>query len=210
MHRFNFLYKADLTPFYQNRQCNEYGRLSLLGITFIFASRDSGVAGNGKLCLFPNGTQSEDAPLLNRSSFLLGPRVGATQASPGSAAFNPESTAPLTGGEFSNIFALPEYQQKAVGECYKYHEPPYGVDRYNISPRARGIPDFSVNEICTVVTEGRTIAVAGTSAESPVIGAIITLNDARLAAGKLPVGFINPAKYTFRRLSGCLPRHCER
>jgi tripeptidyl-peptidase-1 len=66
--------------------------------------------------------------------------VGATQVSPGSAAFNPESTAPLTGGEFSNIFALPEYQQKAVGECYKYHEPPYGVDRYNISPRARGIP----------------------------------------------------------------------
>jgi tripeptidyl-peptidase-1 len=41
---------------------------------------------------------------------------------------------------------------------------------------------------CTIVTEGHTIAVAGTSAEPPIIGAIITLvNDARLAAGKLPV-----------------------
>ncbi|KAJ7353596.1 hypothetical protein DFH08DRAFT_857241 [Mycena albidolilacea] len=99
MHRCNFLYKADLTPFYQNRQCNEYGKLSLLGITFIFASRDSGVAGNGKLCLFPNGTQSEDAPLLNplflaNCPFLTS--VGATQVSPGSAVFNPESTAQRT------------------------------------------------------------------------------------------------------------------
>jgi tripeptidyl-peptidase-1 len=50
---------------------------------------------------------------------------------------------------------------------------------------------------CTVVAEGRTIAVAGTSAAPPVIGAIITLiNDARLAAGKSLVGFINPATYS--------------
>jgi tripeptidyl-peptidase-1 len=63
--------------------------------------------------------------------------VGVTQVNPGSTVFNPESTAPLTGGGFSNTFALSEYQEKAVGECYKYHEPPYGVDRYNI-PRERG------------------------------------------------------------------------
>jgi tripeptidyl-peptidase-1 len=68
-----FFNKADLTPFYQIRQCNEYGKLGLMGITFIFASGDTGVAGNGELCLFPNGTQSEDAPLFNRSSFLLTP-----------------------------------------------------------------------------------------------------------------------------------------
>jgi hypothetical protein len=36
--------------------------------------------------------------------------------------------------------------------------------------------------------------VFGTSASSPVVGALITLvNDARIAAGKKPVGFINPA-----------------
>lgn len=41
------------------------------------------------------------------------------------------------------------------------------------------------------------MAVAGTSAEPPVICAITTLvNDTRLAAGKLPVGFINPAIYS--------------
>jgi hypothetical protein len=37
--------------------------------------------------------------------------------------------------------------------------------------------------------------VFGTSASSPVVGAMITnINDARLAIGKKPLGFINPCK----------------
>ena len=37
----------------------------------------------------------------------------------------------------------------------------------------------------------------GTSASSPVVGSMITLiNDARLAAGKGPVGFLNPSVYS--------------
>ncbi|KAJ7260957.1 peptidase S8/S53 domain-containing protein [Mycena haematopus] len=193
--------EADLTPFYEIRQCNEYGKLGLMGVTFLFASGDSGVAGNGDLCVFPNGTQSVDAPLFNpmfpaNCPFVTG--VGATQINPGSTVSDPESAASLTGGGFSNIFALPEYQKKAVGEFYEFHRPPYGAERYDNSQRARGIPDFSVNGVnCTVVAEGLTIAVAGTSAAPPVIGAMITLiNDARLAAGKSPVGFINPAIYS--------------
>ncbi|KAJ6476257.1 subtilisin-like protein [Mycena sanguinolenta] len=193
--------EADLTPFYEIRQCNEYGKLGLMGITFLFASGDSGVAGNNDLCVFPNGTQSVDAPLFNPmfpANCLFVTGVGATQVNPGSTVFDPESAASLTGGGFSNIFALPEYQRSAVEEYYKFHKPPYGADQYNNSQRARGIPDFSVNGVnCTVVAEGLTIAVAGTSAAPPVIGAMITLiNDARLAVGKSPVGFINPAIYS--------------
>ncbi|KAJ6542704.1 peptidase S8/S53 domain-containing protein [Mycena capillaripes] len=193
--------EADLTPFYEVRQCNEYGKLGLMGITFVFASGDSGVAGNGELCVFPNGTQSEDAPLFNplfpaNCPFVTG--VGATQINPGSTVLDPESAASLTGGGFSNIFALPDYQKKAVAEFYEFHNPPYGADTYNNSQKARGIPDFSVNGVnVTVFAEGRLLPVAGTSAAPPVIGAMITLiNDARLAAGKSPVGFINPAIYS--------------
>jgi tripeptidyl-peptidase-1 len=53
---------------------------------------------------------------------------------------------------------------------------------------------FSVTSInVTDFANGRIIAVAGTSAAPPAIGAIITLiNDARLVVGKSPVGFINP------------------
>jgi hypothetical protein len=40
---------------------------------------------------------------------------------------------------------------------------------------------------------GKFILVYGTSASTPVVGAILTLvNDARLAEGKKPIGFINP------------------
>ena len=39
--------------------------------------------------------------------------------------------------------------------------------------------------------------VYGTSASAPVVGAMLSMvNDARLSAGKAPVGFINPAIYS--------------
>ncbi|KAJ6542703.1 subtilisin-like protein [Mycena capillaripes] len=193
--------EAEYTPFYQRRQCNEYGKLGLMGITFLFSSGDSAVAGNGKLCVFPNGTQSVDAPRFNPQFPANCPFVtalGATQINPGSTVRDRESAASLTGGGFSNIFGLPNYQKKAVEKFYKLHKPPYGSDRYNNSQRARGIPDFSVNGVnVTLYAEGSFTTAAGTSAAPPVVGAMLTLiNDARLAAGKSPVGFINPAIYS--------------
>ncbi|KAJ7657918.1 peptidase S8/S53 domain-containing protein [Mycena polygramma] len=193
--------EAEYTPFYERRQCNEYGKLGLMGVTFLFSSGDSGVAGNNKLCIFPNGTQSAEAPRFNPQFPANCPfvtAVSATQINPGSSVYDPESAASLSGGGFSDIFALPDYQQKAVANYYKDHKPAYGADRYNDSQRARGIPDFSVNGVnITLYAEGNFTTAAGTSAAPPVIGAMITLiNDARLAAGKSPVGFINPAIYS--------------
>jgi tripeptidyl-peptidase-1 len=43
--------EADLTPFYEIRQCNEYLKLGLQGITFLYSSGDYGVAGNGGQCI---------------------------------------------------------------------------------------------------------------------------------------------------------------
>jgi tripeptidyl-peptidase-1 len=44
--------------------------------------------------------------------------------------------------------------------------------------------------------QGEFWGVFGTSASAPVVGAILTLvNDARLSAGKKPIGFINPTVY---------------
>jgi len=47
--------EADLTFFYASRQCDEYGKLGLMGVTMLFSSGDDGVAGNSKFCLNPNG-----------------------------------------------------------------------------------------------------------------------------------------------------------
>jgi tripeptidyl-peptidase-1 len=46
--------------------------------------------------------------------------------------------------------------------------------------------------------DGQFELVFGTSASSPVVGSIFTLvNDARLAIGKRPVGFLNPLVCSF-------------
>jgi len=47
--------EADLTPFYAERQCAEYAKLGLMGVTVLYSSGDYGVAGNGDYCLNPNG-----------------------------------------------------------------------------------------------------------------------------------------------------------
>ncbi|KZT32007.1 subtilisin-like protein, partial [Sistotremastrum suecicum HHB10207 ss-3] len=48
-----------------------------------------------------------------------------------------------------------------------------------------------------IAIDGEFSLVFGTSASSPVVASMVTLiNDARIAAGKGPVGFINPSIYS--------------
>ena len=41
----------DLTPFYEMRQCHEYMKLGLMGVSVLYSSGDYGVAGNGGQCI---------------------------------------------------------------------------------------------------------------------------------------------------------------
>jgi hypothetical protein len=64
-------------------------------------------------------------------------------------------------------------------------------------------PCFSESNGCLelglrIQVDGGFFLVYGTSAASPVVGSILTMvNDARLHAGKSPIGFINPAVRLF-------------
>jgi hypothetical protein len=62
---------ADITVFYAQRQCAEYGKLGLMGTTILYSSGDEGVAGHGELCLNPDGSQSSDGTRFNRNEFDL-------------------------------------------------------------------------------------------------------------------------------------------
>jgi tripeptidyl-peptidase-1 len=54
-----------------------------------------------------------------------------------------------------------------------------------------------------VAVDGGFNLVYGTSASSPVVGAILTMiNDARIAKGKAPIGFINPAVCLHSHVTG--------
>lgn len=62
--------------------------------------------------------------------------VGATQVNPGSSVFEPESACEqviFSGGGFSNIFPMPDYQKTAVSHFLESHPPPYTAAQYNNS-----------------------------------------------------------------------------
>ncbi|KAL8803632.1 MAG: hypothetical protein Q9182_003047 [Xanthomendoza sp. 2 TL-2023] len=198
--------EADLTAAYERRQCNEYMKLGLAGTSFLFSSGDNGVAGNRAVCIDPVTKEYNDGKsgIFNPGFPSTCPyitSIGATQIVPGASVTAPEKaceTVIFSGGGFSNVFPLPPYQSSAVKSFFANHPPPYGADRFNNSQNTRGFPDISANGANYVVAVvGQFALVYGTSASSPVVGAILTLiNEVRLYAGKSTLGFVNPFLYT--------------
>lgn len=103
--------EADLTPFYENRQCAEYMKLGLQGVTVLYSSGDYGVAGNGGQCIDPVTKKFN-----NGSSGIFNPSfpggcpyvtsVGATQVVPGASVTAPEEaceTVIFSGGGFRQV-----------------------------------------------------------------------------------------------------------
>lgn len=93
------------------------------------------------------------------------------------------------------MYAMPEYQRRTVNKYLKSKQVPTREGFFNASGRA--YPDISaLGAKFDVYLHGRATQVSGTSASTPVVGAMVTLwNDIRLNAGKSPLGFINPLLY---------------
>ena len=155
--------EADVPIAYQKRQCDEYLKLGLQGVSFLFASGDAGV-GNypkpyGTGCLGPgekifNPTWPNTCPWITN--------VGATKVYPGKTVFEPESAVfdpaghPYSvnfssGGGFSNVYPVPEYQKSAVSTFFADHNPPY--------PYYSGLVSDSSN----VYKQPNAVALAGNS-----------------------------------------------
>ncbi|KAF8879105.1 subtilisin-like protein [Gymnopilus junonius] len=186
------------------RQCTEYGKLGMMGTTILYSSGDDGVAGGGGTCLNARLQPARNGKVFNPGFPVTCPfltAVGATQVNPGSTVTDPEGACEqviFSGGGFSNIFPMPDYQAAAVNGFLTNHKPPFTSAEFNNSGTVRAFPDLSANGANYVIgIDGEFELVFGTSASSPVVGSMITLiNDARLAAGKGPVGFINPSIYS--------------
>lgn len=170
--------EADLTPKYESRQCDEYMKLALQGVSVIYSSGDFGVAGNGGLCISENGTAFTDGKSGKFNPSFPGgcpwvTSVGATQILNGSSVNDPESACEqviFSGGGFSNVFTMPDYQQDAVQTYFDQHNPPYGADRYNNSGTARGFPDVSANGANYVTAvDGKFTLSYGTSGKSSLL-----------------------------------------
>ncbi|KAF7363047.1 Subtilisin-like protein [Mycena venus] len=185
------------------RQCTEIGKLALTGITFIASSGDGGVAysqfeeclqPDGSLVAFGNGSFVSQLP----ASCPYITAVGATSVVPGASTDQAEESTTIfpSGGGFSNNFPRPAWQNYAVQNYLDNFAPSYASSVFNRSGRA--YPDVSANGWPIVIAQnGGFIQSGGTSASAPIFASLIAaVNDARLATGKSPVGFINPALYS--------------
>ncbi|KAF4555101.1 Pro-kumamolisin activation domain-containing protein 1 [Elsinoe fawcettii] len=198
-----------LPEFYQIRQCNEWAKLALQGVSVLFASGDSGVANrfnagfpnsclNGdpdKLYVDVNGTRYSPSFPVNCPYITA---VGATTLNGADVSSGERAVSSFgSGGGFSNIFPAPSYQAQVVADFQATYGPNYGPNVYNATGRARGFPDVSAIGLnVATVFDGQTLGVGGTSASAPIFAGIVTLlNEARIAAGKGPIGFLNPTLY---------------
>jgi len=182
-------------PSFANTVCNSFAQLGARGVTLTFSSGDGGVGDNNPdptttTCIANDGT--------NRTTFLPGfpascpfvTAVGGTVGVPETAV-----TRFGSGGGFSNYFARPAYQNAAVTPFLK------ALGNTNaglFNATGRGIPDVAAQgDNFEIVLMGHTILIGGTSASSPTFAGIVALlNDARIAVGKPPLGFLNPLIYS--------------
>ena len=106
-----------------------------------------------------------------------------------------ETAASFSSGGFSNIFARPSYQSSVVSS-YLTALGSTNSGKFNTSGRA--FPDVSAQgENVEIVVSGSFGTVAGTSCSSPIFASVIALlNDQLIAAGKSPLGFLNPFLYS--------------
>lgn len=190
---------------YQRRQCNEFMKLGLQGVSIIVSTGDSGVAPRTDDCA-NNGTLFGPQSPINCPYITA---VGATTLAPGSTAgVDKEIATTLFGssGGFSNIFPQPKYQAAALKFYFDNYPPPYdyysttnnqslGPGSYNRA--GRGYPDVSATGQNFAGFYSGSTLISGTSVSTPVFAGLITrINSFRLDAGKKPIGFLNPTFYS--------------
>ena len=160
-------------------------KLGARGVSMLHASGDGGVEGTQAGACLSGGkrfrpTWPASAPYITS--------VGSTDTSFARASG-------FSGGGFSNRHATPGFQASAVAGYLASGGALPARSYYNAS--GRGIPDVAaVGEDFEIVSSGATLAVDGTSCSTPTFAGLVgLLNDARVAAGKRGLGFLNHLLY---------------
>ncbi|OBZ67228.1 Tripeptidyl-peptidase sed3 [Grifola frondosa] len=175
--------EPDVSVALADNLCNAIAQLGARGTSVLFASGDQGVAGGQ-----PVGNCVDFVPAFPSGCPFI-TSVGSTSG------INPETAAPFSSGGFSNYFGTPSYQSDAVS-AYLSALGTTNAGLFNQSGRA--FPDVSAQGVdFEIVVDGGLLEVDGTSCSSPTFAAVIALvNDRLIAAGKSPLGFLNPFLYS--------------
>lgn len=180
---------------YAQSVCQGFAQLGLRGVSLLFSSGDYGV-GSNDTCVSNDGKNTTTFLPAFPASCPYITAVGGTRGYPEVVAYDPRNGF-ASGSGFSNYFAQPAYQKQS-GVVDKYVDGLKGQfdGLYNKSGRA--YPDVSAQSYrYTVIYNGNVTSLDGTSASAPTVASIVALiNDALMAAGKSPLGFLNPWLYS--------------
>lgn len=177
---------------YAKSVCDGFAQLGARGVSLFFGSGDAGVGADGN-CISNDGTNSSTFLAMFPTSCPYITSVGGTKFIPEVVATN-AANGYVSGGGFSRYFPRPSYQDTVVPDYVKS----LGIQfqgLYNQS--GRGYPDIAAQSYhFLTVWNGTLTPLDGTSAATPTAAAVISLvNDALIAAGKSPLGFLNPWLY---------------
>ncbi|KIX94599.1 uncharacterized protein Z520_09645 [Fonsecaea multimorphosa CBS 102226] len=178
---------------YAKTVCNQFAALGAQGISLFFSSGDSGVGDNSS-CITNDGKNRTTFIPVFPASCPYVTTVGGTMNYPEVVAHDSYNSF-ASGSGFSNYFTRPKYQNTSVeryldtiGDKFK------GL--YNRSGRA--YPDIAAQGYKYLIFLGQSPrSVDGTSCSAPTMASIFSLvNDALAAAGKPPMGWLNPWLYS--------------
>uniref|UniRef100_A0A671XJI2 Tripeptidyl-peptidase 1 n=1 Tax=Sparus aurata TaxID=8175 RepID=A0A671XJI2_SPAAU len=182
-----------LSTAYMMRINTEFMKAGVRGISLLFASGDSGAG-----CKHLGKGQNSFRPSFPASSPFVTTVGGTSFKNPYKVTY--EVTDYISGGGFSNVFKMPDYQTSAVDAYLKTVAatlPPQSY--YNTSGRA--YPDMAAlsDNYWVVINRVPVPWVSGTSASTPVVGGMLSLiNDQRLLKGLPALGFLNPRLYKLK------------
>ncbi|EIM80876.1 tripeptidyl peptidase A [Stereum hirsutum FP-91666 SS1] len=181
---------------YALRVCQGYAQLGARGVSLLFGSGDGGVGGVDpnptQLCTTNDGRNATRFIANFPASCPFVTAVGATQG------FAPEvaTTRFGSGGGFSDYFQRPAYADEAVASFFEQFPKDTYAGLFN--PEGAPIPDVSAQgDLYLIFLAGVQRLIGGASAATPTFASIISmLNDARINAGKPPLGWLNPMLYS--------------
>ncbi|KXT15951.1 hypothetical protein AC579_1427 [Pseudocercospora musae] len=178
---------------YAQRVCAEFAQLGARGITLLVSSGDSGVGAPGTCVSNDGKNTTKFLPAFPASCPYVTTIGGTRDFSPEQVAFD-TSNGYVAGSGFSEYFTRPGYQ---AAQALKYLASIGSLNKGLYNPNGRAYPDISAQSYrFQVVYKSRTIGVDGTSVASPISAGVLTLvNDALMAAGRPPLGFMNPLLY---------------
>eukprot|EP00062_Callorhinchus_milii_P018036 gi/632971073/ref/XP_007901993.1/ PREDICTED: tripeptidyl-peptidase 1 [Callorhinchus milii] len=178
-----------LSVAFMNRVNIEFMKAGVRGLTILFASGDDGAG-----CRMVSKGINAFRPNFPASSPYVTTVGGTCFKNP--FQITTEVSDYISGGGFSNVFKMPDYQVSAVKSYLKRMKSLPPESYYNISGRA--YPDVAaLSDNYWVVSNLIPIPwVSGTSASTPVFGGILALiNDRRFQKGLPALGFVNPLLY---------------